>query len=270
MSRKYLFILISCLIWATVGGVMAQTQTPTPTPEAIPTSLTVTLEDGETVEISTENLEFILEAAEGQEIEPPMTLDLPEDWMSGNGTAVIQDIFGLQLLPFTIYTGPVTGGEGFIVLIWGYETTGFFDSETGETTLNPYTDALRLLHFALIGPDCVPGVDVERDFEVGEFVARGSNFAAYRCTETQDTRGWFVGLQVETVNMSIYAYTEPIEAMDGRAPQELQAILDTAEFDIPALYERLRERHEELVIQATATAQALTSTTPEPTATGTP
>ena len=178
------------------------------------------------------------------------------------------------LLPFTLYTGPVTDGEGFIVVIWGYETTGFFNAETGESIMSPYTDALRLLRFALIGTDCTPGTDIERDFEIGGIMARGSNFSAYRCEDTVDTRGWFMGLQVDGVNMSVYAYTEPIEAMDGEAPDELQAILDTAEFDIAGLLERLEERRTQLYAEATATAQALTSQTPAPiettTATETP
>lgn len=268
MISRRLLTLIVCLMFATVGQVSAET--PTPAPEPRPTAVIITINEDNPVEIPIEELNFILEAAEGQEIDPPMTLDLPEDWLWGNGTAVIQDVFGLQLLPFTIYTGPVTGGDGFIVIIWGYESIGVLNSETGETKQTPYNDALRLLRFALIGPDCVPGIDVEREFEIGEYTAQGSNFSAYRCEETVDTRGWFMGLQVDGVSMSIYAYTEPIQAMDGTAPQELQAILDTAEFDILALYDRLRERRDELTAQATATAQALASTTPEATTTATP
>jgi hypothetical protein len=264
MGKKSLLTLISCLILVSVGNSLAQVSTPTPTP------VITTLDDESATDISLDDLEIIIEAAEGQEIDPPLTLDLPDDWQSGNGTAVIQDIFGLQLLPFTLYTGPVTGGEGFIVVIWGYETTGLFNSETGESILSPYTDALRLLRFALIGPDCVPGIDVEKEFEVGGIVAQGSNFSAYRCEETLDTRGWFVGLQIEGVNMSIYAYTEPIEAMDGIAPQEIQAILDTAEFDIEGLLARLAERRIQLEADATATAQASASQTPTTTATETP
>lgn len=260
MFRRYVLIGLGCLILANVGSVIAQTQTPTPTP----TPESITDADDQTGLISSEALTFILEAAEGQELDSPMTLDLPEDWVWGNGTALIEDVLGFKILPFTIFTGPVTGGEGFIVLIWGYESIGSFNSETGESNLSPYNDALRLLHFALIGPDCVPGVDVERDYEIGGMTVRGSNFAAYRCEETVDTRGWFVGLSIENVNMGIYAYTEPIEAMDGKAPQELQAILDTAEFDMPSLYQRMQERYEQLLIEATATAQAQTL---EPTAT---
>jgi hypothetical protein len=143
-------------------------------------------------------------------------------------------------------------------VLWGYESTGAINPLTGETNVSPYLDALRLLRFAVIGTDCVPGTDVEREFEIGGQVAHGTNFAAYRCEETQDTRGWLAGIQVDGVNLSFYAYTEPIDAMDGNAPYELQAILDSVEFDIPDLRIRLRERQTEL--QALATEAALTGT----------
>ncbi len=253
---RKLFILTWMMVFGLLASTtLAQTITPTPSPE------------DEEFGISIDELNFVLEAVEGQEIDPPVTIELPEEWLSGNGTALVQDVFGLQLVPFTVYTGPVTDGDGFIIVLWGYESTGTTNPLTGQTNVTPYLDALRLLRFAIIGGDCVPGVDVEREFEIGGMTARGANFSAYRCEETVDTRGWFVGMQVDGVNIGFYIFTEPIDAMDGNAPEELQAILDTVEFDIPDLRLRLRER--QLELQAIATETALTGT-PPPTATEQP
>lgn len=249
---KKAFVLVLLLVAAL--SVNAQTITPTPEPD-----------DDEIIGIDTEALDFVLEAAEGQEIDPPLTLELPDDWLSANSTVAIQDVFGLQLVPFTVYAGPVTGGEGFIIVLWGYETAGTFNPLTQEANVSPYLDALRLLRLAVIGGDCVPGVDVQQIFTVGDVEGIGANFSAYRCETTLDTRGWFVGLEVDGVNMGVYIYTEPIGAMDGIAPQELQAILDSAEFDVDGLRLRLVERAE-----AIREAIRLTGTPPAPTVTATP
>ncbi|TVR24345.1 MAG: hypothetical protein EA396_01660 [Anaerolineaceae bacterium] len=248
---KKAVVLVLLLVMAM--GANAATITPTPEP------------DDETMGIDTQELDFVLEAAEGQEIDPPITLELPDDWLSANSTVAIQDVFGLQLVPFTVYAGPVTGGEGFIIVLWGYESTGTFNPITQESNVSPYLDALRLFRLAIIGGDCVPGVDVQQEFSVGDEVGIGANFSAYRCEATLDTRGWFVGLEVDGVNMGIYVYTEPIDVMDGIAPQELQAILDSAEFDVDGLRVRLRERAEAIRAEI-----ELTGTPPAPTVTATP
>ena len=66
-------------------------------------------------------LQFMVEPAEGQEIDPPLDIDLPANWAAHNGTLLIQDIDAhLRLIPYTAYRGPVSGGEGFIVLLWGF------------------------------------------------------------------------------------------------------------------------------------------------------
>jgi len=225
-------VLLALLVLG--GTALAQSATPTPTPQPDP-------------EATEEPLELIIEPAEGQEIPPPIEIDLPDAWQRGNGTALVQDVLGLQLVPFTVYTGPVSDGTGFIVVLWGFESTGMgdinFDEQTNapvyEADVRPYLDALRLLRFAVIGTDCVPGIEPERDFSIGGETVRGANFSAYQCDETFDTRGWFLGTRQDGLNFAFYMYTEPIDAMTGDAPFELQTILDTIDFQVQEFRESL-------------------------------
>lgn len=198
---------------------------------------------------------IVIAPAEDQEIDPPISIDLPEDWLYGNGTTLVQDPVGLQLVPYTLYTGPVTDGTGYIVLVWGYDSIGYGNIVTLESTVTPYIDALRILRLAVIGTDCIAGVDVERDFSVGGIDVRGSNWSAYRCEDDiPDARGWFLGHYTDGVNFGFYMYTEPIEAMDGQAPYDLQAILDTVEFRVDDwLAEQLEATAEPSTVRETET-----------------
>lgn len=189
-------------------------------------------------------IQMIMEAADDQEIDPPLTIILPDDWRRGNSTLLMRDIVpddvdGLRLLPFTLYTGPVTDGEGFIVLLWGFGSVMAFNPlmEIGAPDL--WADGVRMLRLAVIEPGCNIGTDVQREYVIGGLPASGTQFSAVDCPETSDTRGWLAGIQQDGINFMFYIYTEPITAMDGPARAELQAILDTVEFNVDTLLESL-------------------------------
>lgn len=179
--------------------------------------------------------EVVVEAAPGQGVPPPIDIVLPPDWIQVDDAIPLQDLDGLRVLPFTAYAGPVTGGDGFIILLWGFSsiTVGSPGAENaGIVSIG--LDGLRLLRLAVTDIGCVIGTDLEldREFPIGDRIAYGTYFQAVDCPESVDTRGWFAGLIYEGINMVFYAYTEPIEAMDGAAEDELQAILDSIVFDI--------------------------------------
>jgi hypothetical protein len=234
MRAALIFVMIVISMARPAG---AQEATPTPAPVSpadlfAPPAATVEPE-------ATEELRLAVQAAEGQELDPPFVIKLPDDWQAFNRTIAIQDIMTIDVIPYTLYTGPVSGGQGFIIALWGFQTVGTQNPATQEVILDPYLDALRLLRLAVIGSDCVPGTDVEREFTIGDLTVTGANFSAYRCEETTDTRGWFFGLTQDGLSFAFYMYAEPIEAMDGDAPFELQAILDTVEFRVDQFIESI-------------------------------
>ena len=96
-----------------------------------------------------------------------------------------------------------------------------------------WTDGTRLLRLAIVETGCNVGTDLRRNYSVGGLQATGTQFAAVNCPQLPDTRGWFAGLRQFDVNFVFYVYTDPIGAMDGNAPNELQAILDTVQFVMP-------------------------------------
>ncbi|MFW5748837.1 MAG: hypothetical protein ACOCYT_04405 [Chloroflexota bacterium] len=242
LQRYHVAILVA--VGLIVGVVLSRAvpaagqQEPTPTPPNIPYALPFLRTPLPPTEPPPD---FVIAPAEGQEIDPPISIELPDDWVSLNNTVMIRDLTGLRLIPFTVYTGPVTDGQGYIVLLWGYETIGRQGNPLAgeQPEYGPYLDALRLLRLAVVGTDCVTGTDVEREFSLGEVTTTGANFSTYRCEETTNTRGWFLGTQQDGLNFAFYAYAEPIEAMDGEAPFELQAILDTVTFEVEAFRETL-------------------------------
>ena len=223
--------------------VMAQTETPTPDPESTP-------------EIT--DIIIVIEPSEGQEIDPPISITLPDGWISQNGTLLIQDITGLRLLPYTVYSGDIPNGIGTIVLLWGFESIGLVNNllDVNISLISPYMDGLRLLRLALVEPQCTVGTDVERDIPIGDQIGRGTGFAAVNCPETADTRGWFVGLTVDNLNFVFYVFADPIGAMDG-AEEFLQDILETVDFRVDDFLEAIN-------------AQNVLETTPEVTPIATP
>ncbi len=160
---------------------------------------------------------------------PPLTISLPAGWSSGYDALVLQDIDGIRPIPFALYTGPVTGGTGYIVLLWGFPNL----IRVGATEPDVWTDGTRLLRLAIVEQGCNVGTDLRRNYSVGGLQAVGTQFAAVNCPQLPDTRGWFAALRQFNVSFVFYAYTDPIAAMDGDAPAQLQAILDTVQFVMP-------------------------------------
>ena len=93
-----------------------------------------------------------------------------------------------------------------------------------------WTDGTRLLRLAIVETGCNVGTDLRRNYSVGGLQAVGTQFAAVGCPQLPDTRGWFAALRQFNANFVFYVYTDPISAMDGSTPDELQAILDTVQF----------------------------------------
>lgn len=169
---------------------------------------------------------------QGDRIEPPVTLTLPNGWVWGYETLLLQDIDGVRTIPFAIYQGPVTGGTGTIVLLWGFPNLVNIENPLLATNIEPdlWTDGLRLLRLAVIEDGCNIGTDLRRQYSIGGLTAVGTQFSAVDCPALPNTRGWFAGLQQNNLNFVFYVYTEPITAMSGAAADELQAILDTTTF----------------------------------------
>lgn len=179
----------------------------------------------------------------GRPVPVPMDITLPQDWTERmNDTLLLQDLSNEQALrgiPFVGYGGPITGGEGRIVLLWGFPSlvpANAIDPASALLGTAPapdlFADGLRLLRLAVIDPACNIGTDLRREYSVGGLNAVGTQFAAVDCPQEPDTRGWFAGLQAGGLNFIFYLYAEPITAMDtGRA--DLQAILDTVVFRVP-------------------------------------
>lgn len=179
----------------------------------------------------------------GRPVPVPLDITLPQGWTERmNDTLLLQDLSNEQALrgiPFVGYGGPITGGEGRIVLLWGFPSlvpTNALDPASALLGTAPapdlFADGLRLLRLAVIEPACNIGTDLRRDYRVGGLAAVGTQFAAVDCPQEADTRGWFAGVQSGGLNFIFYVYADPITAMDmGR--DELQAILDTVVFRVP-------------------------------------
>lgn len=177
-----------------------------------------------------------LEPLMGDQIPPPFTIALPEGWLTGLDVLVLRDIDGIRNIPFAIYQGPVTGGMGTIVVLWGFPNliAGNLDAAITGAAVTPdlYSDGSRLLRLAVVEQGCNVGTDLRRSYPVGGLEAIGTQFAAVDCPELPDTRGWYAGLQQYGLNFVFYAYSEPIEAANT-AETDLQAILDTVTFVLP-------------------------------------
>ncbi len=172
----------------------------------------------------------------------PIDITLPEGWVVAlSDTLLLPDIDGvIRTIPFTLYSGPVEGGIGSIVLLWGFPnvTTGdLFAAQSGLATPVPNLriDGSRLLRLAVVEQNCNVGTDLERQYTVGGLTAVGTEWSAVDCPELPDTRGWFAGVRQFDLNFIFYAYVEPINPTGVTeselvARQQLQAILDTVTF----------------------------------------
>jgi hypothetical protein len=166
----------------------------------------------------------------GESFPPPLTLDLPDGWAQGDDTLLLDDVAGVRAIPFTLYTGPVEGGTGNIVLLWRFPNVSLNPLATTPEAPDLYADGLRLLRLAIVEPGCNVGTDIRREYPIGGMTAIGTGFSAVDCPQLPDTRGWFAGLRWNNINYIFYMYTDPIEAMD-MARDDLQAILDSMRFE---------------------------------------
>lgn len=272
MQRTALRLLIIPFLLVLAACISAPDPTPTSPPPAtqtatlVPTStafLTAAPTTALTPDSTDETAAGTEEAVLSSPLVPidlvaPLRIDLPEGWLVGSavvpdevgggfaGTALYMEDEGLDgspFLPFTIYKGPVSGGNGYITVVWGFRniTTATPLSEQGAQVYLR-GDGIRLLNLAVIEAGCTVGYDVDREFMVGNVVTIGTYFAAEDCPAPEigaprppNVRGWFAVTQQSNINFAFYAYTEPAEAMEGEALNELQAILDTVVFDMSLL-----------------------------------
>jgi hypothetical protein len=221
----------------------APTLTPVPTSTAtpVPTLQDVIIETNtpEATEEPPIEIEFDLLAGEG--LPPPFDIALPAGWQHGYDMLAVPDVDGIiRAVHLTVYRGPVTNGEGTIIVLWGFPNligggNPFQLPGTPTPTPNLWSDGLRLFRTALVDRGCNSGTDLQRNYTVGDRAGSGTQFAIIDCPESDDTRGWFVGLQEQGLNFVFYLYAEPITVMES-AEVELQAILDSVQFHVDADY----------------------------------
>jgi protein-disulfide isomerase len=183
--------------------------------------------------LATEPIVITLPPTQNQAIPPPLTINLPTGWNTVHDTLVLGDVDATRSVPFSAYYGPVTGGTGSIILLWGFPNL-VSGNTLAAATIQPdlFTDGLRLLRLAVMQQGCNIGTDLRRAYSIGGLSAVGTQFSAVSCPdELPDTRGWFAGLQQNGINFIFYTYIDPIEAMDA-ARVELQTILDSVRFTL--------------------------------------
>lgn len=236
-----------------IAQAVASTLTAMSTPGIVPTDITLTPDPNATAEATPETTEtpivVTLPALAGERIPPPLNITLPADWETvGYDVQVLADVdSSIRGFPFAVYTGPVTGGVGTIVVYWGFPNLNLVSGENvagamSGTPLAPdlWSDGLRLLNLAVVEQGCNVGTDLRRTYRVGLASAVGTQFSAVECPGLPDTRGWFAGLQEKGLNFVFYAFVEGEAVMDNQnleafnaARDQLQAILDTVVFTVP-------------------------------------
>lgn len=187
-----------------------------------------------------------LPATLGRASDPPIEITFPQGWqVAQNDALIIPDADNsLRAIPYVAYNGPISGGQGTIVLLWGFPslvnpfpqdgTPGVNLIDPSQSNVKPdlWSDGLRLLRLAIVEPGCNVGTDLKRAYRVGALSGDGTQFAAVECPQLPDTRGWFVGVTHSNLNYIFYMFSDPIGAMD-RGQSELQGILDTIVFHAP-------------------------------------
>ncbi|GIK28140.1 MAG: hypothetical protein IT298_16380 [Chloroflexi bacterium] len=167
------------------------------------------------------------------DVEPPVHIQLPKGWTVASDAIIMPELDELGVVPFGYYRGPITGGTGVITVLYGFPN---LVSGIGGGSANVFTDALRLLLFAIIEPECEYSFDEERPFRMGEITARGTYYAADECPDgLPSLKGWFAAFNVEGLNVAVYAYVEPLEAYDGPGRAELAAVFDSVTVDLSLL-----------------------------------
>lgn len=242
--------LLIIMLWLAACSPAAEpTAVPTETPTLLPTATDLPApapsETPEPLQSPTPTETLIPVTAEpllGELTEPPLNITLPPDWSRVLADRLlVQDVDNtLRWIPVTVYSGPVTGGLGFIVLLWGFPNLTSITPENPDIQQIMWLEGLRLFRRALVEEGCNPGTDLQTAFTIGDRAASGTRFAIVDCAETADARGWFAGLQEGGGNFVFFNYIEPagdINAQETIAAMnagegELQAILDTVQFRV--------------------------------------
>lgn len=216
------------------------TSTPTPVPPTatpFPPGFTPTLS---TPQVTQTAFAGTLEAMVQSDLSAPISISLPEGWVTNNLNLPLVLFDQMKTVPFTYYAGPLADGQATIAVLWGFENLTPVDLEAMATDdqidmFDLWSDGVRLLVTGLLEPGCNPGLDVEREFTVGGIPAVGSFFAAIECPETPDVSGWFAVLDIDDLNFAFFVYFEPRDRLTGDVLEEMQAIIDTVRFDLSLL-----------------------------------
>lgn len=224
----------ACAPEAPTPTVEPPTPAPTNTPfvrPTLPPTFTPAVSPTPTLDVTPSPTPVLVQPLTGVRIEPPFSITLPEGWGSASDTFLYEELGDVVTVPFTLYQGPVTGGQGTILVLWNFRSVAAANPMGTPTTERfNWSDGLRLLRYPVFEPTCNIGTEPERAFSVGGRPATGTNFAAVDCPELPDTRGWFAGLTVNDIPFVFYIYADPLEAMANTVPWELQAILDSIVF----------------------------------------
>jgi hypothetical protein len=204
-----------------------------------------------------------IEPLTGQQIEPPLDITLPAGWEAvGYDVMVLEDMGELRPIPLAVWRGPVTGGTGTVVLLWGFPNAinplpddgtplpVALDPMTGQLVVpanatpivDLWSDGLRLLRAAVLEEGCNISTDLRRPYTVGGKEGTGTIFSAVGCPDAEllPTRGFFAGVQEKGLNFVFYAYFEGAAVMDNvnldsyyQATEQAQAIIAGVRFRVP-------------------------------------
>ena len=224
-------IVLICIFLLASATSLAQ-DAPTPTPSIAEQDLTAT----------PTAVPMVLDPLLGISTKPPFEIALPEGWQ-----LVLRDTFTYQdlvpdadgqyeTLPIDVYYGPVTDGDGWIIMLWGFDSLLPVDNTLTEAEFYQraaWLNGLRMLQFVVFDPECNIGTAPQRDYTIGDLPAVGTTFSAVDCPyEQPDTRGWFAALSINNLNFAFYAYADPIIPAGSIVEFELQAIIDTVVFNV--------------------------------------
>lgn len=240
-ARLSLIFAISLLIFisACSSAENAPTATPLPTFTPVPSSTSTTTPiptntPGPTDTPTITPTLVTIELVPGEGEVPPIDITLPDGWTSQFYGVPIEEIDGdIRIIQVAGYSGPVTDGTGFVILVWGFANIAIGNPLTGGEQ-NLFLDGLRFWRLQIMEQGCNIGTDLQRNFTVGGLPAVGTFVSAVECPESPDTAGWFAGLQNSGINFLFYVFTDPREAIenDAGAPVELQTILDSVDFHV--------------------------------------
>jgi len=227
-----------------------------PNPTLPPTATS----EADAIEPSITPVRVTVEPLTGEQIPPPLTIDIPDDWQNWYNTLVYNNVENeLTSTRFATFFGPVEGGTGSIVVLWGFSSTATIDRTTGEMNIiNFYTQGLRLFSLLIAEIDCNTSFGDEQQFNIGTYSAIGASITAIDCPEYPNLAGWFAGFQVDGVNFLFYVYTEPDEALTTETIDTLQEMLNGVQFNVPEFL---------ATYQAEFTAEATPELTPQATVT---